>query len=148
MIILPGNPNILFPPPQISSNGGGGGNTIPKVFGVQKSSSNAMLISTQTGAKIQLRGVNVSCMEELLTGSTTPINPTNTTGLASNSTVQAYMQGADLGAYPWWSIMKSTFNVNCVRIPLNEATYLRTYTGQDVRNLGPTVLPDNADSTR
>lgn len=114
------------------------------VFGVKV--SGGKLVSTLTGAAMQLRGVNISGLQGNYGGSTTPINPQNTSGVAPNGTVQTYLAGADLGTYPWWTYLQN-FKANVVRLPLNEATYLRTYTGQDISNLGPTILPDNANST-
>lgn len=112
------------------------------VFGVKASGST--IISTLTGSKVQLRGCNFSCLTELLTGPTSPFTATNLSSTQTAAVVQSYVAGADLRSYSTAPIagLMTAWKMNVVRIPLNESSYLRNYTGQDVLNLGPTVQPD------
>jgi endoglucanase len=83
-----------------------------------------------SGNAVQLRGANISVLESLFLGKT------------SN-----YWQGANLGTYPFWSPIKN-WKMNVVRIPLNEATWLR-YTGADIMNVGGgTQTPDASGNYR
>ncbi len=127
-----------------SAASGGGGPPPTGVFGVKRSGGG--LVSTLDGSKVQLRGANLSCLQGNYAGATTPIKAQNLGSTASAATIQAYMAGANLGSYPYWGYVKNTFKMNCIRIPMNEATYLRTYTGQDISTLAGLQLPDNASS--
>jgi endoglucanase len=83
-----------------------------------------------SGNALQLRGANISVLESLFLGAT------------SN-----YWAGANLGTYPFWAPIKS-WKMNAVRIPLNEATWLR-YPGVDIMNVGGgTHTPDASDNYR
>jgi hypothetical protein len=95
---------------------------------------------------VQLRGADWSSLEGDFPGPATAINAQNLTSTASAAAIQGY-SNANLGNYPWWSPM-SSWKLNAVRVPLNEASYLRTYTGKDVMNVGAGLqLPDNASAT-
>ena len=75
------------------------------VFGLKI--AGGKLVSTLNGASVQLRGANVSSLE----GSFTSATPD-------------YFAGAHLGTYPWWRNL-TLWKLNAVRIPLNEAAWLR-----------------------
>ncbi len=82
------------------------------------------------GNPVQLRGANLSTLESLF------LNPTSN-----------YWQGANLGSYPFFAPIKG-WKMNVVRIPLNEATWLR-YQGSDIMNTGGgTQTPDASGNYR
>lgn len=128
---------------------GGGGSGI---FGVKV--VGGKLVSTiDNVTPFQLRGCDYSSFETDAPGSTTPIAPQNTTAVCSAAAITGY-SNSNLGTYPtyWMAYMASHFKANAVRIPINEASYLRSYTGQDVVALfsNPSVakqLPDNKNAT-
>src|ERR1019366_10719780 len=73
-------------------------------------------------------------MEGAFYGNPAPLKPTNTAATVSPSVIEGYSNG-NLGTYPWWSYAKA-WNINTFRIPLNEASWLRSYTGVDPLNPG------------
>jgi hypothetical protein len=100
------------------------------VFGVKAAAGK--LVSTQDGSPVQLRGANYSSLESPAAGPLAPFSPTNRAATAAASAVQHY-SNANLGTYPWWAVPKS-WKMNVFRIPLNEASWLRNYTGVDPLN--------------
>ncbi len=97
------------------------------VFGVK--ASNGKLVSTLDGSPVQLRGANYSSMETPATGAVGNLQPTNRTGSVPPAVIESYSNG-NLGHYPWWSVARR-WKLNAFRIPLNEASWLRNYTGVD-----------------
>ncbi len=83
-----------------------------------------------SGNAVQLRGADISVLESLF------LSPTSN-----------YWAGANLGTYPFWSPIKN-WKMNAVRIPLNEASWLR-YPGVDIMNTGGgTQTPDASGNYR
>jgi endoglucanase len=81
------------------------------------------------GNTVQLRGVNVSGLESVAIRGTSPANPWGAqTGTQSNGS-----------GTPPWSVMATTWAVNAVRIPLNEASWLGLQC-TDVGGAGDTVV--------